>query len=167
MEEKIPYSQRTFRGKYKYSMLVFGLLLTVALMLWIVTFRGYQMAAIAKHNIIVDAPIVDYHIVRHSATRPETIEIRYHYRYESEDGVVYEGDCGAYIHDYETADNAIASGETVKIYIDGKGHCFKASTDISFTKRITLLIISIVLTIGAAVFFIIFLIPIKPKQKTL
>ena len=165
MEDKIPYSQRNFRGKYKYSMLIFGLLLTVTLILWIVTFRGYQLANIASHNKTVDAPLVSYSVVKYNYTNPVTIEINYRYRYVSEDGVVYEGNVGAHIHDYETADNAIANGKTVKIYIDGKGNSFLASTNISMTKRITFLVISIVFTIGTVVFFIIFLIPIKSKTE--
>ena len=163
MNNKIPYSQRTFRGKFKYSMLLFVILLSVTLALWIVTFRGNQLRNIAKFNTIVDAPLVGYDVVKVEATKPTTIEITYHYKYEDENGVVYEGDARTHIHDYETADKAIENGQTVRIYIDGKGNSFLANTDISQTTTITILVFSIILTIGTAAFFIVFLIPVKNK----
>ena len=165
MENKTPYSQRTFRGKFKYSMLIFAILLIVTLTLWGVTFRGNQMRNIAKYNNIVDAPLVGYDIVGVTATKPFTIEILYNYQYEDENGVVYEGYARAHIHDYEIADNAIENGQTVRIYIDGKGNSFLANTDISRTKEITIFVFSIILTIGTVVFFSIFLIPIKNKTE--
>ena len=165
MENKIPYSQRNFRGKFKYSMLVFAILLIVTIVLWVVTFRGNQLSNIAKYNKTVDAPLIGYDVINIKATQPVTIEIMYHYKYEDESGVVYEGDARTYIHDYETADNAIENGQTVRIYIDGKGNSFLANTGISRTKIITILIFSIILTIGTVVFFIIFLVPIRSKTE--
>lgn len=165
MENKIPYLQRNFRGKFKYSMLIFILLLIVTLVLWVVLFRDNQLRNIAKYNTIADAPLVSYDVVKVEATKPTTIEIIYHYKYEDENGVVYEGDARTHIHDYETADKAIENGQTVRIYIDGKGNSFLANTDISHTKTITILVFSIILTVGTAVFFIIFLIPIKSKTE--
>ena len=166
MKNKIPYSQRTFRCKFKYSMLCFAILLMVTLVLWVVAFRGNQFRNIAKQNKLVDAPLISYEVVNTSFTKPKiTIEILYHYEYADENGVIYKGDARAYINDYETADNAIKDGKTVKIYIDGKGNSFLASTDISQTKHITLLVFSIIFTVGTVVFFIIFLIPIKSKPE--
>lgn len=165
MKNEIPYSQRTFRGKFKYSMLIFVILLSITLILWIVTFGVIQFRNIAQYNKIVDAPLISYDVIDHTCTQPVTIEIMYHYKYEDENGVVYEGDARAYIHDYETADKAIENGQTVKIYIDGTGNSFLANTDISQTKHIILLVFSIILTVCTAVFFIVFLIPIKSKIK--
>lgn len=161
MKNKTPYLQRTFRGKFKYSMLFFVILLIVTLALWVVTFRGVHFMNIVKSNTIVDAPLVGYDIVDTHATHPVTIEILYHYKYEDENGVVYRGNKVAYIHDYETADKAIENGQTVRIYIDGKGNCFLADTNFSQTKYITIFVFSIVFTVVTAVFFIIFLIPIN------
>ena len=124
MENIIPYSQRNFRGKFKYSMLFFAILLIVTIALWVVTFRGYQLSNIANHNQIADAPFVDYDVIKVEATTPAQIEIMYRYKYEDESGVVYEGNVRAYIFDYETADKAIENGQTVEIYIDGKGNRF-------------------------------------------
>lgn len=165
MENKIPYSQRNFRGKFKYSMLFFAILLIVTVALWVITFRGYQLSNIANQNQIVDAPLVGYDVIKVEATTPTQIEIMYQYKYEDESGVVYEGNVRTHIFDYETADKAIENGQTVKIYIDGKGNSFLANTDISRTKIITILVFSIILTIGTVVFFIIFLIPIKSKTE--
>lgn len=165
MKNKAPYSQRIFRGKFKYSMLFFVILLFVTLALWVVTFRGNQFRSIAQYNTVVDAPLVSYDVVKVEATNPTTIEIMYHYKYEDEKGVVYEGDARTHIQDYETADKAIENGQTVRIYIDGKGNSFLANTDISRTKTITILVFSIILTIVTAIFFIVFLIPIKSKNN--
>ena len=166
MEDKTPYSQRTFRGKFKYSMLFFVLLLSVTLALWVVTFRGNQLKNIAKNNEIVDARIIGYDVIQYVWTEPLTIEINYRYQYEDENGVVYSGHVGSYyINDLETADKKIENGQTVRIYIDGKGNSFPANTDISQTKEVTILVFSIILTIGTVVFFIIFLIPIKSKTE--
>ncbi len=165
MENKIPYSQRNFRGKFKYSMLFFAILLIVTVALWVVTFRDNQLRNIAKYNTIVDAPLVSYDIIDINPSNPNVIEIMYHYKYEDENGIVYKGDARTYINDYETADKAIENGQTVKIYIDGKGNSFLANNDISRTKIITILVFSIILTIGTVVFFIIFLIPVKSKTE--
>ncbi len=165
MENKIPYSQRNFRGKFKYSMLFFAILLIVTVALWVVTFRGNQLSNIAKYNKKVDATLISYDIIDINPSNPNVIEIMYHYKYEDENGIVYEGDARTYINDYETADKAIENGQTVKIYIDGKGNSFLANTDISRTKIITILVFSIILTIGTVVFFIIFLIPVKSKTE--
>lgn len=165
MNNKKPYSQRTFRGNFKYSMLFFVILLSVTFALWVVTFRGNQLRNIAKYNTIVDAPLVSYDVIKVEATNPTTIEILYHYKYEDENGIVYKGDARTHIYDYETADKAIENGQTVRIYIDGKGNSFLANTDISQTTIITILVFSILLTIATAVFFIIFLIPIKSKSE--
>ena len=161
MENKIPYSQRNFRGKFKYSMLFFSILLSVTLVLWIVTFRGYQLSNIVKQNIIVDVPLVGYDVVKVEATKPTQMEIIYHYKYEDGNGVIYKGDVRTHIFDYEIADEAIENGQTVKIYIDGKGNSCLGNKDISQTKIITMLVFSIILTIGTVIFFIIFLIPKK------
>lgn len=137
MKDKIPYSQRAFRGKFKYSMLIFVILFVVTLALWVVTIRGCQFVNIAKYDKTVDAPLVGYDVVDIMATKPTTtIEILYHYEYTDETGIVYKGDARAYINDFETADKAIENGQTVKIHIDGNGNSFLASTDISQTKRI-------------------------------
>lgn len=146
-------------------MLVFAILLIVTLVLWIVTFRGNQLSNIAKYNKTVDAQLTSYDVVDINPSNRNVIEIMYHYKYEDENGVVYEGDARTYINDYETADKAIENGQTVKIYIDGKGNGFLANTDISRTKLITVLVFSIILTIGTVVFFIIFLVPIKSKTE--
>lgn len=163
--KNVPYSQRTFRGKFKYSMLFFVILLIVTLALWVVTFRGVHLKNIAKSNTLIDAPLICYDVIDIKATTPLTIEIMYHYQYEDENGVVYKGDARAYIHDYETADKAIENGQTVSIYIDGKGNSFLADTDTSQTKCITILVFSIIFTVVTVVFFIIFLIPIKSKTE--
>ncbi|MDE7082221.1 MAG: hypothetical protein K2O89_00770 [Clostridia bacterium] len=165
MENKLPYSQRNFRGKFKYSMLFFAILLIVTVALWVVTFRGNQLSNIAKYNKTVDATLISYDIIDIKPSNPTVIEIMYHYKYEDENGVVYEGDARTYINDYETADKAIENGQTVKIYIDGKGNSFLANTNISQTKIITILVFSIILTISTVVFFIIFLIPVKSKTE--
>lgn len=166
MKDKVPYSQRSFRGKFKYSMLFFAILLIVTLVLWVVMFRGNQLSSIAKYNKTVDAPLTGYDIIDINPSKPNVIEIMYHYKYEDDNGVVYEGDARAYFNDYETADNAIANGQTIKIYIDGKGNSFLADTDISQTKEITILVFSIIFTVGTIAFFIIFLIPVKSKTES-
>lgn len=165
MKNAIPYSQRTFRGKFKYSMLFFVILLTVTLVLWVVTFRGFHFRNIAKNNKIVEAPLISYEVMHSTNTQPFTFEISYHYKYEDENGIVYEGHVGATTQDLDIADKAIENGQIVRIYIDGNGNSFPASTDLSQTKDITILIFSIILTIGTVVFFIIFLIPIKSKSE--
>ena len=165
MKNRIPYPQRNFRGKFNYSMLIFAILLTVTIALWVVTLRGNQLSNIAKYGKTADAPLIGYDVIDLKPSDPNIIEIIYHYKYTDENGVVYEGDARSYINDYETADNAIANGQTVKIYIDGKGNSFLADTDVSQTKLITLLVFSAVFTVGTVVFFIIFLIPIKNKTE--
>lgn len=165
---KTPYSQRTFRGKLKYSILFFVILVAVTIVLWVVTLRGYQLINIAKHNKKVGAPLIGYDVTKITATDPFTVEILYNYKYTDENGVVYKGSVRTHIHDYATADKAVESGQTVEIYIDGKGNSFPANTEISQTKCITVLVFSIILTVGSVVFFIVFLIPkkIKPNGKT-
>ncbi|MDE5722321.1 MAG: hypothetical protein K2I30_06275 [Clostridia bacterium] len=164
MTSKVPYYERTFRGKFKISIIFFVLLAVITISLWVITFRAIKVNKIVAYNKIVEAVVTDYYMIGGDHTAYPTFG--FDYCYVDENGITYKGSTGrTFVYGYEAAEKAIEDGLTIRIYVDNKGNSVPVGTEMSQKKFITILVFSIIFVVGDVIFFIIFLIPKKSKEN--
>lgn len=163
-KKKEPSNKRVYRGKFKLSIVIFVVFMLVTFILGFNSFRIIRQEKIVKQNNIVEATLIAYRVIgRHYMAYPK---IGFYYQYLDENGTKYSGSTTrTFVFGYEAAEEVIEKGQTIEIYIDGKGNSFPVGVEASKQQFIAILVSTLVFFIITIIFFIVFLVPKKIKNN--